>query len=77
MIHVHVLVPSHRDILMFACDEDYMTDSFMEQVGAVLHEKFEGSRDRWLCHVEKRRLLSHNQTLRENGLTDGSNLVVV
>ncbi len=77
MIHVHVLIPPYRDILMFTCDEDYMTDSLMEQVGTVIHEKFEHSRDTWLCHVEKRRLLSHNQTLKENGLIDGSNLIVV
>ncbi|MDO4975805.1 MAG: hypothetical protein Q4E53_00940 [Eubacteriales bacterium] len=79
MIHVNLLLPVCGDTLKIPCEENMLTDSLMEKITDMLPEERQHSYGRrsWLCHVDQRRILMHHASLKENGVMEGSNLILI
>lgn len=79
MIHVNLLLPLCGDTLEISCEEEMISDGLMEKIISMLPKDnpniYRGKS--WLCHVDKRKTLMHHASLQENGVMEGSNLILI
>lgn len=82
MILVDIYVPAVEQIYDFSLDEHCKIGSLLEEIQEMVCQKehCEGTEDisrLSLCSKEQRRMLNHDSTLAENGIHNGSMLIMV
>ena len=82
MILVDIYVPSVDRTFDFELNEDTLLDELIRKIQDILSyflhmEKRETEGSFLLCSYEKQRILDENQTLRQNGITNGAHLLLV
>lgn len=85
MIHIDVYVPAMDASFEFCCDEEAplyqlgrdMYESLLYKSGFQPETAGQKLPDFWLCHVEGRRILNGQMSLREQGIGQGMSLMLL
>ncbi len=82
MILVDIYIPSLGETHDFNLDENVKIISIVQEVSEMLAVKYKTSINKkpeefMLCSVEDERMLNSNTTLAENGVTNGSKLLML
>ena len=82
MILVDIYIPSMDQTVDFNLDEDVPVSSLAEEIGEMIAQSsqsmgVEHSAGLLLCSVDRQCILDGSRTLRENGVRNGSRLLIV
>lgn len=82
MILVDVYIPSIDDSYDFMLDENVSVEQVIVEISEMITKKVTGkARENkatfFMCSMDQDKLLDKNQTLYENGIRDGSRMMLV
>ena len=82
LITVEVKVPSLDAVYDFRLEEDVLVDDLMKEMNDILIKKTksaisEKNQNFFLCSIDRQAILNPRRTLRQNGIGEGSRLLLV